>query len=470
MTDVREGDILAGKYRVERVLGEGGMGVVVAVTHVALDERFAIKLMRPEAMHIEGGIERFLREARAAVKLRSEHVARVHDVGTLETGTPYLVMEYLEGFDLAHVLASRGKLPLKEAVDTIVQACDAIAEAHALGIIHRDLKPSNLFVTRRRDGSPLIKVLDFGISKVNVLGDRPESVTNSAVLLGSPAYMSPEQMKSSRDVGPSADVWSIGIILYEVLAGRLPFLETTLGSLMARVLTDAPPLAILEPAVPPEFLAVMGRCLEREPARRYRTATDLAVALAPFGSETSAVRVSDILSMHPAPKAESLSPSTLVSPLAATQHPSLLGSATTQASVNTLDKPSEARPNSRVRFWVTIAGLAAVAAAAWTFATTRGTADRRVEAAATARAIPTDEAEPTHPSVPPASPASPASVDSASPPLSASSSAPASSSPPGSASTALTTATTRKAHPTQAAPAHSSARVDAGDAFGSQRY
>ena len=235
------GDILAGKYRVDRVLGEGGMGVVVAATHIQLDERVALKFMLPAALEAPGATERFLREARAAVKLKSEHVAKVLDVGTLENGSPYIVMEYLDGTDVAGMLARAGKRPAAEACDYLIQVCDALSEAHGLGIVHRDLKPANLFVTRRSNSDPLVKVLDFGISKVTTLSDSASALTKSSVMLGSPLYMSPEQMKSSRDVDTRTDIWSLGVILYESLSGRVPFDGDTIGALMAKVLVESPP-------------------------------------------------------------------------------------------------------------------------------------------------------------------------------------------------------------------------------------
>jgi serine/threonine-protein kinase len=299
MSEVQEGDVLAGKYRVERILGEGGMGIVVAATHIALEERVALKFMRAEATQREDGVERFLREARAAVKLKSAHVARVLDVGTLETGSPYIVMEYLEGSDLSEVLVQRGKLTLGEAVEYLLQACDAIAEAHSRGIIHRDLKPANLFVTQARDGTPLLKVLDFGISKMNVLGDRPESMTQSTAILGSPMYMSPEQMKSSRDVDPTTDIWSLGVILYEAVGGRVPFDEETIGALMAKVLTQSPPaLQTLRGDLPEPFVAVVARCLEKEPRQRYASVAELARALVPFAITPVEERVARIEAMQ----------------------------------------------------------------------------------------------------------------------------------------------------------------------------
>lgn len=186
MTPVNEGEILAGKYRVERVLGVGGMGVVVAALHIALDERVAIKFLLPEALTNAEAVARFAREARAAVKIKSQHVARVIDVGTLETGAPYMVMEFLKGQDLSNHLRQHGALPIADAVDFVLQACEALAEAHALGIVHRDLKPSNLYLTHQRDGTPVVKVLDFGISKVS--GDAREksdgALTRTSALMG----------------------------------------------------------------------------------------------------------------------------------------------------------------------------------------------------------------------------------------------------------------------------------------------
>src|ERR1700760_4922495 len=193
--EVREGDVLAGKFRIERVLGRGGMGVVVAATHIQLEERVALKFLLPEALGNGEAVARFAREARAAVKIKSEHVARVSDVGTLDSGSPYMVMEYLEGQDLADWVRHSGAMRPADAVEFVLQACEAIAEAHALGIVHRDLKPANLFVTRRVDGSPCVKVLDFGISKLTTPGSTSDmGMTRTSTVMGSPLYMSPEQM------------------------------------------------------------------------------------------------------------------------------------------------------------------------------------------------------------------------------------------------------------------------------------
>ncbi len=183
------GTLLAGKYRVDRVLGQGGMGVVVAATHVYLGQRVALKFLLPQFLDNQTTVERFLREARASAALRGEHVCRVSDVGTLETGSPYIVMELLDGSDLATILTSHGPVPVELASHYVLQACVGLAEAHGLGIVHRDLKPANLFVTRRPDGTPLVKVLDFGIAKAQ--HDGSFDLTQTATVMGSPGYMSP---------------------------------------------------------------------------------------------------------------------------------------------------------------------------------------------------------------------------------------------------------------------------------------
>lgn len=289
LTEVQPGDLLAGKYRIERVLGRGGMGVVVSAIHEQLGERVALKFLLPESANNAEAAARFLREARAAVKIRSEHVARVTDVGTLESGSPYMVMEYLEGTDLAQYLESHGPLPIDEAVEYVLQACEALAEAHALGIIHRDLKPANLFRTERADGSPSVKLLDFGISKMVTLGG---SMTRTSSMMGSPLYMAPEQMTSAKHVDPRADVWALGVILHELLTGRLPFMGETLPELCAQVLTERPrSLRELRPDAPEELEQIILRCLEREREQRCGSVAELAVALRPFASPRALVSV-----------------------------------------------------------------------------------------------------------------------------------------------------------------------------------
>ncbi|HEX3770978.1 MAG TPA: protein kinase [Polyangiaceae bacterium] len=286
---VEAGQILAGKYRVERVLGRGGMGVVVAARHIELDDLVALKFLLPEALGSEEAVARFLREARASVRIKSEHVARVHDVGTLETGAPYIVMEYLEGSDLAALLRARGPRPVEEVVDFVTQACEAMAGAHVLGIVHRDLKPSNLMVVRRNDGSECVKVLDFGISKVSGGGGR---MTQSLAVLGSPSYMSPEQMMSTRDVDARTDIWSMGAILYELLTGELPFVGETLPALGMVIATQEPtPIRSYRSDVPPGVEAVIARCLAKRADQRFQNVGELAAALAPFAPPRALVSI-----------------------------------------------------------------------------------------------------------------------------------------------------------------------------------
>jgi serine/threonine-protein kinase len=282
---VHEGEVLAGKYRVDKVLGIGGMGVVVAAHHLQLDEKVALKFLLPEMLSDAEAVGRFEREARAAVKIKSEHVARVSDVGKLESGSPYMVMEYLDGGDLAAWLEQRGALPIEQAVEFVLQACEAIGEAHALGIIHRDLKPANLFCVRRADGVLSIKVLDFGISKMTALGGSGPamSMTKTHAIMGSPFYMSPEQMQSAKAVDPRADLWALGVILYELLTGRVPFDGEGLPELILKVVSAEPaPMRDLRPDLPDGLEAVVLRCLAKDRERRWSNVAELAVALADF--------------------------------------------------------------------------------------------------------------------------------------------------------------------------------------------
>jgi serine/threonine-protein kinase len=281
---VQPGEVLAGKYRVERVLGEGGMGVVVAATHLQLHQTVALKFMLPDAARKAHTVERFLREARAAVRLHSQHVARVLDVALLPDGVPYIVMEYLEGSDLETLLSHRGRLPVDEAAEYIFQACDAIAEAHSLGIVHRDLKPANLFITNGPRGEPLIKVLDFGISKgSHAMADTGVALTKSAELIGTPRYMAPEQMTSARTVDGRADIWSLGAILFELITGRIAFDGDSLGAVFNQVLHGSPlPLRQLAPEAPYEFEQLVMRCLEKDPARRFPHIGEFGFGLSPF--------------------------------------------------------------------------------------------------------------------------------------------------------------------------------------------
>ena len=301
------GELVAGKYRVERVLGHGAMGVVYAARHATLDHVVAIKLLGEQRFGTrEASIERFLREARAAARIESDHVARVFDVGTLPDGVPYMVMEYLEGNDLDTELASRGPLPIGEAVDWVRAAADAIAAAHQHGVVHRDLKPANLFLARRADGVRVLKVLDFGISKPNGGG----AVAGEAGSVGTPAYMSPEQIGDPASVDGKTDIWALGVILFELVTGQIPFEGHAVHEVLERIVAgDACNMHALRRDVSPELETIVMRCLARDRSQRWATADELGGALGPFGmrgsapppSSTGAVSVRNEVDTQPDP-------------------------------------------------------------------------------------------------------------------------------------------------------------------------
>lgn len=290
---VAPGTLIAKKYRVERVIGEGGMGVVVAARHVELGRRVAVKLVRKDAVTAGSSVERLLREARAASAIESDHVARVLDVGRTKEGEPYLVMEYLDGHDLH---AARGSTtPVAVAVSWIIEACEGLAAAHARGIVHRDLKPGNLFLTRLPDGGEIVKLLDFGLAKSITSDDG--RITATGAILGSPSYMSPEQL-SGQALDARSDVWSLGVTLYEVLTGGLPFPGATTPKICAAVLSSAPvPIASRRADVPEDLAHVIEACLAKDPSNRPRDVAELASRLEPFceGASGVAARVARTL-------------------------------------------------------------------------------------------------------------------------------------------------------------------------------
>lgn len=318
------GTVIAGKYRVERMIGQGGMGVVLAARHLGLDEMVAVKLIREErAVAGSDALARFQREARAAARIKSEHVARVLDVDRLPEGSPYIVMELIDGTDLHALVKRRGPLPPDEAVTYVTQACEGLAEAHALGMVHRDLKLKNLFLTRRRDGRPLIKVIDFGVVKFSPLGDdedatfdgstsqlerqraREATLTGAAVLVGSVHYMAPEQIRASNVVNAQADVWSLGVCLYTLLTGALPFEGDTVAAVCAAIQGRTPPaVRELAPHVPPAIASAVERALEKDVRRRFANVAELAAALVPHGLDHAApARIEAILQSSVRPNA-----------------------------------------------------------------------------------------------------------------------------------------------------------------------
>jgi serine/threonine-protein kinase len=279
-TGIREGDVLLGKYRIEWLLGLGGMGAVFAATHLQLEARVALKVLLPEALQVPEAVRRFEQEARAAARIQSDHVVRVTDVGQLPDNAPYMVMEHLEGSDLAGVLEDHGPIAPEVVVDYLAQACEGVAEAHRQGVIHRDLKPSNLFLSQRRNGKPLIKVLDFGISKLTRHESSGVRPTPNLRAIGTPSYMSPEQVQGMSEVDERTDLWALGVIAYELLVGRPPF-DAKDAIALCKQVVDAPVVRLrqLRPSVPAALEAIVLKCLEKQPERRYQTALELQAAL-----------------------------------------------------------------------------------------------------------------------------------------------------------------------------------------------
>ncbi len=309
------GSVILGKYRVERVLGSGGMGVVVEATHVALEQRVAIKLLNNELAQSHEIVARFLREARIAARLTSMHVAKVTDIGQTEAGVPYLVMELLVGHDLATELAQRRSLPVSEAVDAILQACEGLAEAHGVGLVHRDLKPANLFLACRPNRPPVVKVLDFGLSK-EPPSDSRQALTATDSIFGTPQYMSPEQIRSTKNVDARTDQHALAMILFELIAGRPAFQAPNVSHLVVLIATAPPPrIRDVRSDVPVRLEQVLVRALAKKPEERFPTLADFADAIAPFGgpgAKQIAKHVRSGLvpreSLNPAPPARPSSP------------------------------------------------------------------------------------------------------------------------------------------------------------------
>ena len=292
--ELQGGTIINDKYRVEHIVGHGAMGVVAAAMHMQLRERVALKFLHVRDSGWAQFQARFRREALVSAKLRNEHVARVIDVATWRDATMFMVMEYLKGIDLRELLRAQGRLPIPLALDYVVQICEGLAEAHGLGIVHRDLKPSNLFVTRRMDGSGLIKILDFGISKWSHK-DEISDLTQAGTILGSPKYMAPEQLFDPSEVDTRADIWSIGAMAYELITGFRAFDEPSLTRMVAELASDKMPPSFRERGViaPPELEAVIMRCFARRREERVQNVAELAGALldavgAPFAPDVRA--------------------------------------------------------------------------------------------------------------------------------------------------------------------------------------
>jgi serine/threonine protein kinase len=292
------GTVIDGKYRVEKILGAGGIGLVVRATHLGFGDSVALKFLQPAVSRHPEMVARFLQEGRAARCIQGEHVAKVQDVGTLPSGEPFLVMEFLSGCDLSQLIEREGKLSIDRAVGYLLEACEAVAQAHAVGIVHRDLKPANLFLAESPGARATVKVLDFGISKMT--GPGGVNITQTQSALGSPLYMSPEQVRSAKHVDARADVWALGVILYELVTGRAPFLGPTVAAVYAAIIADSPtPLREALPTAPAALEVLINSCLEKDPSRRFQSVAELAHALVPFVSSRAAFssidRISHIL-------------------------------------------------------------------------------------------------------------------------------------------------------------------------------
>lgn len=277
----RIGQVIAGKYRVVRRIGDGGMATVYEATHVDIRRAFALKFLRKELCDDEALLARFRSEASAAGALESEHIAAVVDFGVSPDGAPYIVMELLRGEDL-HARLSRGTLVHpEEAIDIAHQACLGLQVAHDAKVIHRDLKPANVFLCTRGDEPPLVKLLDFGVARV--LDAAIAQQTNTGMVMGTAWYMSPEQARGEREVGPRADIYGLGVVLYEMLAGTRPFHADNYNALLHRITTEDPPsLQARCPVLSHKLCAVVERALARTPEDRFATASEFAVALRPF--------------------------------------------------------------------------------------------------------------------------------------------------------------------------------------------
>jgi eukaryotic-like serine/threonine-protein kinase len=400
------GDVVAGKYEVTGLLGAGGMGYVISARHTELGEMVALKFLRPEALAHEELVERFAREARAAAKIRSEHVANVFDVGTLPDGTPFIVMEHLAGKDLADYLHQEGALPIDVAVDYVMQACEALAAAHAHGIVHRDIKPENLFLAQQAQGMHTIKVLDFGISKV-ALPRGKRDLVRTQMALGSPVYMSPEQIRRSDQVDARSDIWAIGCVLFELLTGVTAFDEPSLLELSAAILEREPvPLQTLRPDASVELEDIVLRCLHKDPDQRYQNVAELTTALYPFAprrARISAERCYHMLKNAGIVKSElqlasayspSLSPNNGTTPSGRMPTGSLRTTAasprtTTPASVDLVVTP-DADPDfspGKGKKWVALTAVVALAAAAAFYVVSQRSPGTTPAAAAPAKGV-----------------------------------------------------------------------------------
>lgn len=410
---VHPGDVVGERYRIETILGAGAMGVVVAARHIELDDPVAIKFLSQDLLDNSNALGRFQREARAAARIKHEHVIRVYDVGKLPSGVPYLVMERLDGSDLATLLHDEGPLPLGESLRCVREACAGIAEAHRLGIVHRDIKPSNLFCVRRPNARPSVKVLDFGISKLTEPAPGG-SMTGTSHMLGSPSYMSPEQMRAPNRVDHRTDIWSLGVVLYELATGTLPFGGSSYPELCLSVTSDNPePPRARCPDLPVELEAIVLKCLRKNRDDRYANVDELAQALDRFAAGQHEASFKPVSTSRNTQAPNAVSPPTLTAPAEWSPSPAPLSAAAGRSTWARTVRPLVTLPR---RYQLALGGLGAAfvlsVGLVWWSAARSGPV-----------ASPTfshdSSVPPEHVSVPIAAPPRPA------PPLSSASSAPA---------------------------------------------
>jgi serine/threonine-protein kinase len=338
----RVGELVGAKYRIVRLLAQGGMGVVYEAQHTVVRRRFAVKFLRRDLAERRDILTRFHHEAQAAGALESENVAAAVDFGIAEDGTPYIVMEYLVGESLTALLEREGRLPIARAADLVAQAARGIQVAHTAGIIHRDLKPQNLFVCRRQDGTDLLKVLDFGVAKLQA-ADEMNAATRTGAMVGTVAYMSPEQARGDKIIDARSDVYALGAIAYELCAGRKPHPGESHNAILHHIATQtAVPLGSVAPELPVDFVEIVARALAADPAARPGSAGALVEMLAPFARRE----------VWPAPKLDDSGAARLAS-----SHPSPIAEAGGSAGASGQAMPAHGR--LRAARVVTIVGLSA---------------------------------------------------------------------------------------------------------------
>ena len=356
------------------------MGAIFAAHHLLLEQEVAIKVLRHGAMD-EKSLARFMNEARAAARIQSEHVARIFDVGSLESGAPFIVMELLSGTDLEQLLALRTRIDAREAAGYVLEAIDALAQAHALGIVHRDLKPANLFLSDRPGTSPILKVLDFGISKNAIFAEPLSSLTTNDSLLGTPSYMAPEQFRTPKDVDARADIWALGVILYELVSGERPFKAPTLGEFLVALLAQerAPSLKTKNPDASDALDAIVSRCLAIAPAFRFDDVAALATALAEIAPEHSAIatRARATLSTAPSAARQPSSPA----PPSGTPPPGQTADDAAPPAMRALPPATGGRTKWRVALASALGALAIVGTSVFALRASRKPAEARVVSA-----------------------------------------------------------------------------------------